>query len=311
MNPGLSLLAWAAAHDVTFDWVVSLERIKDRVHRTFGPVSHMNSVVNTPALRQAYNDCLPLTTAFYTDLGQNEDLYRRYLMLAEQGNVKADPVKAKLIGDALRDFRLAGVALDGPAKNTFKEIMQELAGLQAKFEQHLMDATDAFQHHETDSERVSGIPQIVLNRAAAKAEADGLPGWLFSLDPPTYMDVMAHADNRSLREHFYHAWVTRASDQGDHDQHLDNAPLMDQILALRHRAARLLGFDDYAQLSLATKMAGSVQEVMQFLGELADQSRAVAEAEFARAHRLCWSHPGRLGRALLCGKAQAGSVPPF
>ncbi len=271
----------AAADEPTFDWVISLERVKDRVHRTFGPVSHMNSVVNTPALRQAYNHCLPLTTAFYTDLGQNEDLYQRYLSLAEADVVKADPVKAKLIGDALRDFHLAGVALGGPAKKSFKQVMQELASLQARFEQNLMDATEAFVYHETDSERVSGIPQIVLNRAAAKAQADGLSGWLFSLDPPTYMDIMAHADNRSLREHFYRAWVTRASDQGDHDAGLDNAPLMDQILGLRHRAAGLLGFDNYAQLSLATKMAGSVQEVMQFLGELADQSRAVAAAEFA------------------------------
>ena len=271
----------STADEVAFDWALALEGIKDRVHRTFSPVCHMNSVVNSPELREAYNHCLPLTTAFYTDLGQDQGLYQRYLKLAEQETIRQDPVKAKLIEDALRDFRLAGVALTGPAKAQFKHVMQELAGKQAKFEQNLMDATDAFQHHETEPARVAGIPQVVLNRAAAKARDSGLSGWSFSLDPPTYMDIMAHAEERGLREHFYRAWVTRASNQGDHDQRFDNAPLMDEILALRHRAAQLLGFDNFAQLSLATKMAGSVDDVMDFLGELAEESRGVAEQEFA------------------------------
>ena len=275
------LAALAAAEDVAFDWVVDLERIKDRVRRTFSPVSHMNSVVNTSELRQVYNQALPLTTAFYTDLGQNHELYQHYLQLAERKDVRDDPVKAKLIADGLRDFRLAGVALDGSAQTEFKEVMQELSALQAKFEQNLMDATDAFEHHETDQSKVSGIPQVVLNRAAAKAREKGLGGWLFSLDPPTYIDIMSHADDRGLREHFYHAWVTRASDQAQSDAVPDNAPLMDQILALRHRAAALLAFDNFAELSLATKMAGSVAEVVKFLEELANQSRAVAAAEFA------------------------------
>jgi oligopeptidase A len=272
----------AEASEVTFDWAVALETIKDRIHRTFAPVSHLNSVVNSPELREAYNACLPLATAFYTDLGQNQALYERYLALAEQPEVKADPVKASLVEHALRDFQLAGVALDGPVQAEFKQVMQDLAGVQARFEQNLMDATDAFRHHETRPSRVAGIPQVVLNRAAARARDEGLSGWLFTLDPPTYMDIMAHADEAALREIFYRAWVTRASDQASPDgARWDNAPLMDEILRLRYRAARLLGFENFAQLSLATKMAGSVEEVMGFLGELADTSRSVAGAEIS------------------------------
>ncbi len=269
----------AAADQVSFDWVVALERIKDRVHRVFSPVSHLNSVVSSPALRETYNECLPLISAFYTDLGQNRGLYERYLALADQQDIIKDPVKARLIANALRDFRLAGVALEGPAKDQFKQVMQQLSSLQARFEQNLMDATDAFGHHETDAARVSGIPQVILNRAAARAQEEGLAGWLFALDPPTYMDIMSHADERGLREHFYTAWVTRASDQAGDDGRFDNAPLMDDIMALRHEAAGLLGFNNFAELSLATKMAASVAEVMDFLSELGDHSRSVAAAE--------------------------------
>jgi oligopeptidase A len=169
--------------------------------------------------------------------------------------------------------------------------MQDLAGVQARFEQNLMDATDAFRHHETEPGRVAGIPQVVLNRAARRAGDEGLSGWLFTLDPPTYMDIMSHADNPALREIFYRAWVTRASDQaaGDSTQ-WDNAALMKEILSLRHRAARLLGFENFAQLSLATKMAGSVDEVMDFLGQLADKSRSVAQAEISELEAFA-GHP--------------------
>ena len=281
----------ANADEISFQWAVALEAIKDRIHRTFAPVSHLNSVVNSPGLREAYNGCLPLATAFYTDLGQNQGLYERYLKLADDPDIQADPVKATLVAHALRDFRLAGVALDGPVKAQFKQIMQDLASVQARFEQNLMDATDAFQHHESASARVAGIPQVVLNRAAARAQDKGLSGWLFTLDPPTYMDIMAHADSAELREIFYRAWVTRASDQAPaNSAQWNNSPLMDEILSLRYRAAQLLGFASFAELSLATKMAGSVEEVMGFLGELAGKSRSVAQAEITELEAFA-GHP--------------------
>jgi oligopeptidase A len=266
-------------------WLRQLERINESIHKVWGPVSHLNSVLSTPELREAFNRCLPLVTEFGTELAQNEKLYEHFNSLKERTPPDRAPVEAELISQALRDFRLGGVALQGEQRQRFREVMQTLAARQASFEQNLMDATDAFQHHERDRGALAGLPEVLLERAAALAKERQLDGWLLTLDPPTYQAVMTHAESRELREKYYEAWVTRASDQGPHAGRWDNGGLIEEILALRHEAARLLGFASYAELSLATKMADSPERVIEFLRDLARRSRPVAERELAELTR--------------------------
>jgi oligopeptidase A len=275
--------ALASAEQVaapSLDWLRGLERINVEFDRVWGPVYHLNSVLSSPPLRDAFNQCLPLVTEFYTELGQNEVLYRHFSTL--QSSVGAGrAVERQLIAHALRDFRLGGVTLKGEARERFRTIMQELAGHQAKFEQNVMDATDAFEHRETDRAALAGVPEFVLERAAALAKERGFGGWCLRLDPPTYQTVLAHAESPTLREKYYQAWVTRASDQGPHAGRFDNGTLIERILALRHEAAQLVGFKTFAEFSLATKMAESPQQVIEFLRDLARRSRDVAQADLA------------------------------
>jgi oligopeptidase A len=275
--------ALVAAERITtpdLEWLKGLERINTELDRVWGPVWHLNSVVSTPPLREAFNRCLPLVTEFYTELGQNETLYRHFSTL--QASVDTTkPVERQLIANALRDFRLGGVTLTGPPKQRFREVMQELAAKQAKFEQNVMDATDIFEHRETDLAALAGLPQFVVDGAAALAAERGFKGWCLRLDPPTYQTIMAHAESAALREKYYRAWNTRASDQGPHAGQWDNGPLIDEILALRHEAAQLVGFKTFAEFSLATKMAESPRRVIEFLRDLARRSRAGAHAELA------------------------------
>jgi oligopeptidase A len=275
--------ALVAAENVTapdLEWLRRLEHINTEIERVWGPVSHLNSVVSSPPLREAFNRCLPLIAEFGTELGQNETLYRHFSTLqAKVGSAK--PVEQQLISNALRDFRLGGVTLTGAARQRFREIMQQLAAQQAKFEQNVMDATDAFEHRETDAAALAGLPQFLLDRAAALAAERGFEGWCLRLDPPTYQTVLAHAESPALREKYYQAWVTRASDQGPHAGRWDNGALIEEILALRHEASQLVGFKTFAEFSLATKMADSPSRVIEFLRDLAQRSRAVARDELA------------------------------
>jgi oligopeptidase A len=262
----------------TLDWLRDVERINTEIHRVWGPVTHLNSVLSSPALRDAFNRCLPLITEFGTDLGQNEKLYKNYGTLQSRVTQR-QPVEAQLIEQALRDFRLGGVALVGAQRQRFRDVWQKLAALQAGFEQNLMDATDAFQYQARDRAELDGLPDIVLERAKALASERGTEGWLLRLDVPTYQSVLSHAQSAKLRETFYEAWVTRASDRGPNAGRSDNGPLIEQILALRHEAAQLVGFRSYAELSLATKMADSPERVIEFLRDLARRSKSVAAAE--------------------------------
>ena len=262
------------------DWLKSLERINTEIDRVWGPVMHLNSVLSSPSLREAFNRCLPLVAEFGTELGQNEVLYRHFNALHKRVGA-GKPVERHLITNALRDFKLGGVTLTGAPRQRFREVMQQLAAQQAKFEQNVMDATDAFEHRETDRAALTGLPEFVLDRAAALAAERGFQGWCLRLDPPTYQTVLAHAESTALREKYYQAWVTRASDQGPHGGRWDNSPLIEQILALRHEAAQLVGFKTFAEFSLATKMAESPRKVIDFLRDLAARSRDVARDELA------------------------------
>ena len=263
-----------------FRRVEELERIQDDVHRVWGTVCHLNAVASTPQLRRAHNNCVPLITDFGIEVSQNRSIYRLFSELQRSVDPAAR-TKHQLIANGLRDFRLAGVALAGSARARFKKLANALAQCQTQFEQNLMDAGDAFRRHETDAAAVAGLPDVVLRRGRELAAAENRSGWLLALDAPTYSTVMAHADSEALRQCFYEAWVTRASDRGPHAGRWDNGPLIEKIMNLRHESAQLLGFEHFGELSLATKMAGSPSEVLRFLRDLAACATPAAQAELA------------------------------
>jgi oligopeptidase A len=259
--------------------VVPLEAMSHELGRAWSPVSHLQSVLDSPEWRVAYNATLPLMTEHGTEISQNKRLQQAYQQVLDEMPADATPEMRKLVEQELRDFRLAGVALPDDVKSRYKNIRQELAALQAKFDQNVQDATDAWHYHATDEADVAGLPAPILTRAGADAKAQGVEGWWLKLDYPNYHAVMTHADARHVREAFYRAWSTRASDEGGNAD-WDNSEIIEKILALRHEAANLVGFDNYADYSLATKMAGTVDEVTGFLTELAERSRTKAVEEF-------------------------------
>jgi oligopeptidase A len=261
--------------------VIPLEALDHRLSRVWAPVGHLNAVQNTEALRKAYNACLPLLSDYSSELGQHEGLFRAFeRVLAEEGNELAAGQR-KILEDAIRDFHLAGVGLSPGPRARFREIMQELSTLGATFEENLLDATQAWRLEIHDEARLAGLPEDAKARARQAARSRGLDGWALTLDFPCYHAVMCHALDRELRREFYEAWVTRASDLGPTAGKYDNGPVMESILRLRHEAAAILGFENYAELSLATKMASSVDEVRGFLEDLARRSREAASAELA------------------------------
>jgi oligopeptidase A len=273
------LAALLELKDPDFDSLVApLEDMGHELGRVWSPVGHLQAVLDNPGWRDAYNDCLPLLTEHGTEMSQNKRLQQAFLRISDTLSADAPEAKRTLVQHALRDFRLAGVALPDEEKTLFRRIMQELAAVQAQFDQNLQDATDSWHFHTEDVVVVSGLPEQTLERARQEASSRSLNGLWLTLDYPTYHAVMTHASHRKLRETFYRAWSTRASDQGENSQ-WDNSANIEKILSLRHRAATLVGFDNYAEYSLATKMAARTAEVLDFLNELAARTRQAARTE--------------------------------
>lgn len=257
-----------------------LEMMDDRLSRVWSPVRHMNSVVNSEALRVAYNACLPKLSEYGTELGQNERLFQAYQSIRNSDTfARLDVAQRKTIEDALRDFRLSGVHLPAADKERLKAIQQELSRAQSKFEENLLDATRAWKKHITDEAKLSGLPESALAMAQQTARNNGLKGWQLTLETPSFVAVMTYADDRELRRELYTAHNTRASDQGPHAGRWDNSEVMEQILRLRYEAARLLGFANYADKSFATKMAESPHQVIEFINDLVQRAKPVAEQE--------------------------------
>ncbi|NOX76710.1 MAG: oligopeptidase A [Gammaproteobacteria bacterium] len=254
-----------------------LEGLEDRLSRIWSPVSHMNSVLNSSELRDAYNACLPKLSQYATELGQNQTLFTAIQAVAEDDRLTAPQRKA--ITNALRDFRLSGVDLPEDKKQRYMAIQQELSALTAKFSENVLDATQAWSKLIEDESSLAGLPDSAVAMARQTAKQKEQTGWLFTLEFPSYFAVMNYADDRSLREETYIAYATRASDQGPSAGEFDNTPLMGKILGLRHELAQLLGFENYAQRSLATKMAPSTEKVTDFLRDLADRSLGMAQEE--------------------------------
>ncbi len=273
-----------AAPDVDASWeavVEPLDDALDRLERAWGAVRHLNAVVNTPELREAYNANLPKVTAFYTDITQDLRLFAKYRELREgQGFAALDTAQRQLLENELRDFRLGGAELADAEKARFKSIQESLAELCARFEENVLDATDAWAHYVTDEAELAGIPDDVKAEARAAAAAEDRAGWRLTLRTPCVLPVLQYAENRALRQRLHEAYSTRASELGANPD-WDNGPLIDRILALRDEAARLLGFVDFARLSLVPKMARDPAEVVDFLRDLARRARPFAETDFA------------------------------
>jgi oligopeptidase A len=276
-------VARVLAGNTAYTWanlVQPIEDVEDKLSRAWSPVGHLNSVVNSEALRAAYNACLPKLSEYSTEMGQNEPLYLAYQQIADGPEyARLDTAQRKIIDNALRDFRLSGIALAPAQRERYKAVMQELSSLQAKYEENLLDATNAWRLNITDSERLNGMPDSAIALAKQTAEREQLDGWLFNLEYPSYGPVLTYADDRALRRELYTAYVTRASDEGPHAGQWDNGPIMEQILALRHETAQLLGFNNYAERSIETKMAQNTDQVMQFLTDLAERSLPAARAD--------------------------------
>ena len=267
---------------VTFEGLVKpFEVLQHRLSQIFAPISHLNAVANTAPLREAYAKCIGLLTAYHTEVGQHTGLAAAYAHIFSTQKLTLSAAEQRIVMNAIRDFRLAGIELAAAERNRFGTIMQALARSQSLFEEHVLDATRAWSFHATDSTQISGLPPHIIDQAQRAATAAGKPGWLFYLDQPTYVAAVTHADSRALRKLFYEAWVTRASDTGPHSPSYDNGPLLTEILTLRHEAATLLGFSNYAELSLATKMAKNTDEVLTFLRDMAAKYLPTARVEFA------------------------------
>lgn len=258
--------------------VEPIEEWEDRLGRVWSPVSHMNAVVNGEDLRAAYNACLPKLSDYGTEMGQNEGLFAAYKAVAAEKE-ELDDAQRKVLDNALRDFHLSGVDLPPAEKARFKQISQDLSTLTSSYSENVLDATNAWSKCVADAAALAGLPQSAVDLARQTAEQRGEEGWLLTLDFPSYFPVMTYADDASLRRELYEAYQTRASDQGPNAGEFDNSENMERILALRHEQARLLGFANYAERSLARKMARSAEEVLQFLHDLAARSKPQAESE--------------------------------
>ena len=259
------------------------EDIDEKLSRSWSPVSHMNSVVNSDTLRDAYNACLPKLSEYGTEMGQNSDLFAAYKQVRNSDAFDTlDTAQKKIIENALRDFELSGIGLNDTDKQRYKTLMQELSKLTSKFEENVLDATHGWEKYIDDEAMLAGLPETAVALARQNAKNAGKSGWLFSLEFPSYFPIMTYADNRQLREEMYTAYVTRASDQGPCANKWDNAELIQDILKRRHEAAQLLGFNNYAERSLAKKMATSTEQVISFLSDLASQSINMAREEYTQ-----------------------------
>ncbi|HEX3846168.1 MAG TPA: M3 family metallopeptidase [Steroidobacteraceae bacterium] len=271
----------AQAHPTFASLVMPVEELSYRLSRVWSPVAHLNGVCNSSAMRAAYNECVPLLTEYGSELGQNAALQKGYAFVLERERGSLDGAQIKLLENALRDFRLAGVDLPPEAKTRYREVAQRLAQLASKFSENVLDAAAAFARAVTDGAELAGLPANAVDRAAADAREAGRPGWLLKLDQPTYLTVMASAESERLRRDIYEAWVTRGSELGPSGGQFDNNPVIAEILPLRHELARLVGFDNYADFALATRMAKSSRQVLGFLGDLARRCMPAGRREFS------------------------------
>jgi oligopeptidase A len=263
-----------------------LNELNDQLNRTWSPIGHLHGVADTEALREPYNQCLAMLSDYRTEIGQNQQMYAAYQEIANSAAFsQLTPAQQRIIHNELRDFRLSGIQLPQQQQERCKTIYQRLSQLGSQFSEHVLDATHGWKKHVTDETLLSGLPNSVKALAQQNAQQENLAGWLLTLDFPCYQPVLNYADNRELRQEMYEAFVTRASDQGVNAGKWDNAPIIQEILTLRQELATLLGFNNYAEFSLYTKMADTPQQVIDFLMDLATRARPYAERDLQELHR--------------------------
>lgn len=273
-----------------FTWdnlIVPLDNMEDVLERFWSPVSHLHSVMNSKLLRDCKEACLPLLSAYESAIGQNHALY---LAIQSIDSSKLDDTQRKILDDMKRDFVLSGVALSAENKQRFETISARLSELSNQFETNILDAVHHYQLHIIDEARLAGLPEHAKHHAKALAEGKNLQGFILTLESPCYLAVITYCDDRLLREELYQAFVTRASDKGPLACQFDNTCVMEEILALRQEEARLLSFENYAQLSLATKMADSPADVLHFLTDLSHRARPQARREFEALQAFATEH---------------------
>ena len=278
----------------TYTWenlIEPIENSEDKLNKAWSPVSHMNSVVDTDELRDAYNACLPKLSEYSTEMGQNKALYLAFKQISESDNYSSlDLAQQKIITNALRDFRLSGIGLDEKKQKRYKEIKQELSSLSSKYGENVLDATNAWTKVISGEKELAGLPETALLQAKQTAESQDKEGWVITLQFPSYIAVMTYADSRELRQEHYTAFATRASDQGPDAGKWDNSQIMEDTLALRHEIAQLLGFKNYAEYSLATKMAETPDKVTAFLEDLAEKSLGHARKDLTELKQFAKEH---------------------
>ena len=257
-----------------FSLVSEIEEMHHKLSMVFSPISHLQNVMDDPDWREAYNSCIPLLTEYGTELSQDPDLEKAYRKIIKKLKDKSSP-EFSLLEKELRSFTLNGVNLDQNKKTKFKDLKKQLSIKQAKFGQNVQDSTDSWLYFTAEESETIGITSEILQQAKDRADKENKSGWQFSLDYPTYHAVMTHAENSNLREKFYKAWSTRASDQADQKK-WDNSDNIKEILAIRKEISEMVGFDNYAEYSLATKMAETTGDVFEFLYDLANKTKSTA-----------------------------------
>ena len=257
------------------NFVEPIEMVSEKISRAWGQIEHLNAVVNSDDLRKAYNDNLIKLTEFYTNLSQDEALYKKYQSLKDGEIFKSlTPSQKRIIDNVLREFKLGGAELNELEKARFKVIQEKLAKLSTQFEENILDATNEFYIFVADADDLQGIPEENIKKAQSEAIEDKKEGYKFTLHFPSYLPVMQYAEDRNLREKLYRGYATRASELAS--PKFDNTKLIDEILALRYESAKLLGFNHFTEMSLVTKMAKSNEEVVSFLMDLANKAKPFA-----------------------------------
>jgi oligopeptidase A len=270
-----------------------IDEVDEKFSRAWSPVSHLNSVKNSSELREAYEACLPLLSEYGTWVGQHKPLYQAYKQLKESEQYATlSKAQKKVIDNALRDFELSGIGLPDDKQKRYGEVVAKLSELSSKYSNNVLDATMGWSKLITDIKELSGMPESALAAAQEQAKIKGKEGWLLTLDIPSYLPVMTYCDNRDLRFDLYQAYNTRASDQGPNAGKWDNTEIIKQILDLRYELAQLLGFKTYADKSLATKMAKSTTQVIEFLSDLATKAKPQGEKELAELKRYAYEFFG-------------------
>lgn len=273
--------------------VAPIEEVDDHLSRIWSPVSHMNSVMNSDELRDAYESCLPLLSEYGTWVGQHKGLFEAYkAMKASEDFASLTQAQKKTITDSLRDFELSGIGLPADEQHRYGEISKRMSELGSKFSNNVLDATMGWTKHIEDEEQLAGMPESALAAAKAAAEAKELDGYLLTLDIPSYLPVMTYCDNQELRKELYEAYVTRASDRGPKAGEWDNTEIINEQLKLRFEIARMLGFNTYSEKSLATKMAQSPSQVLGFLNDLASKAKPQGEREVEELRQFAKSEFG-------------------